>query len=234
MQSKSVKSIKRFPLTTGLAITFCIFYMTVGYCVTAFSSETLPNSLENTIKVYSLDSHESPVRIKGKIISAGDEQGGLLFTYSATNVAAKDVRSFLVAIYVIGKREHVKGGQAWRVFSDLSSGATVNFSMPISHQLNQGDRIEVTLKEAEFDNKIWEADTLPQVKNAKAQAVNNLLEALQPVAYRPFTCGADFCVKQSQIASKMCNGPTGCGLESFECNQTDCTVSWGCHACDMQ
>src|ERR1044072_6561090 len=125
MHSKSVKSIKRFPLTTGLAITLCIFYMTIGYCVTAFSSETLPNSLENTIKVYSLDSHESPVRIKGEIISTGGEQGGLLFTYSATNVPPKYVRSFLVAIYVIGKREHIKGGQGWRVFSDLASGATV-------------------------------------------------------------------------------------------------------------
>src|SRR5215208_5124068 len=107
MQPNPVRRIKHFRLTTNLAITTCIFYLVIGYCMTAFGSEPPSDAIENTIKVYSLDSPEVPVRIKGKIVSVGDEQEGLLFKYSATNVTTREVRGFLVAIYVIGKREHV-------------------------------------------------------------------------------------------------------------------------------
>lgn len=234
MRPNSVKRIKRYRLTTSLALMTCIFYLVIGYCVTAFGSEPSSDAVENTIKVYSLDSLEVPVRIKGKIVSAGDEQGGLLFKYSATNVTTREVRGFLVAIYVISKRAHIKGGQSWRVFSDLSPGVTGNFSMPISHKLKQGDSVEVTLREAELDNETWEQDVLPQIRNANAPAATDLLGAVRLVAYRPFTCSADFCVKQSQVATKICNGPSGCGLESFECDQAGCSVSWSCHACDLQ
>src|SRR5437763_1567202 len=108
--------------------------------------------------------------------------------------------------------------------------------------------VVVAMQEVSQDQRTWRVDAIPFLKCAKIAVISDALvtgsllgpkgsvtvfasAAARLVAYRD-GCGSNFCEGQSAAANTACSVGCSCGVNTFNCNQSNCTSSFTCFQCN--
>lgn len=237
---------KHLSLTLGIALTLFVVYLTTGYFRRAVTSTLAYEGTNAVYRVHTIHAPGLPVRIEGNIVSEGERD---TLKYTITNTSSAGAYDFEIAVYVLNKKGRVKAGQVWRMPVELAANSVDSFSRPLTNKPGTGDCVVVAIQEVTHGQNTWRVNAIPFLQSAQiavtsdALATASMIVASKPfwtvdsshgarlAAYRDGGCGDNFCASQTVAATNACGGPTGCGVSSFSCDQTACTVSWSCNRC---
>lgn len=245
MNLSSFKMLKNLCLTGSLTIALCGLHVTTGSSSTSSIRELAFGRTEYQTRVHALNPPELPVRITGTLVPTDEDHVNLALRYTVTNLTARSVSKLEVAVYMLGRNGRIKSGEVWRIPVELAARATDSFSMSLTNKWRTGYGVTVAVQEVVQDQTTWRFDAISflqsarisviadgsanvsRLDSAKNSVATNAYGRARFVAYRDPGCGSDFCARQTTAASASC----GCGVSSFSCDQTNCTVSWTCNHC---
>jgi len=236
-------------LTLGATIlAFCAFCLTTGYSSPNLRPESSNTKATQSYAVHTLHSPGLPVRLKGEIVPAEEEPGNLKLKYTITNLTAHIAEDFEVGIYLLTKKGRIRAGQVWRLPVEVSGQSNGSFAMLLTNKPGPDDYVVVAMQEVSQDQRTWHVNAIPFLQSAKIAVTSDALAiasitgpkgsvtvfasaAARLVAYRD-GCGSNFCEAQSSAANAACSVGCSCGVNSFNCNQTNCTSSFTCFQCN--
>jgi hypothetical protein len=231
MKNNPFTSLSSARLSTVLAIALCAFYVITINSQIAFSSMKYEEGVSKRTQVRALNLPDSPILIKGKIVSIAGEQEILVFRYSIANLTTDYIQSCQIALYIFDKKSRMKSGQIWRAPVELKANTTEVFSVPLKHKPAKDDRVIVVINKVTINGITLDFDNSSLMVTLQSTAPG-LSDRVRPVVFQGGgTCPAEFCTNQRVGATESCGQNGSCGLKSFSCNQLSCTVDFTCHPC---
>lgn len=213
------------------------------------SAPALTNIIVNPVSIPNI-----PLRIRdAELVDIGE--GAFALKYSISNeglAAASLVRLMLVRYDAMG---NPKGGENWTSREYVKAGETRNLQSHLKATFNSGDRVAVSILNAQVGNSFFASDIASIVNAVKSGATTADPASFTPLdpknedgiarcasAGPPVASVSGLAMPQSITPTPLCNGDTFCEscskqakdtcaprlVDHVDCDATRCTCSYVC------
>jgi hypothetical protein len=209
---------------------FLVIVLVAAMSLLAFSSMNVgaaqkakANKAQRQIAVRTLASSKIPVTIDDTTATPVGKQ--TVLTYSISNRTFGRLESIDVSVFIVDASGHIKGGEGWEQSLDLRANATEEFPRILESKVASGDRLVLAVSRATGQEGEFELEA-PELIDSVKSPVLGAKRTSPAVRYSKvsFQGTETFCQKAQKQADQACS----CGVQSFNCNETQKSFSYTC------